>query len=149
TAGSSMGVSGGTGDGGTCGSGSTTCSPVHTDSKPAASAACATRAAVWPLAHTPMLMPNSPNRMVFRRQRTETQTPTDGHRRAGAANPPSAPTRCDASALHVYLRHGCRDALTKRVLCRPMRCAIWQGHCGASEKMMADHITHDPIYNTV
>src|SRR5260370_40862876 len=44
--GSKMGSSGASGDGGTCGSGSTTCSPAHKESKPAASAAWAMRNAV-------------------------------------------------------------------------------------------------------
>src|SRR5438132_10829498 len=50
----------GTGEAGTCGSGSgrTMCSPVQTDSNPAASAACATRTAVTGSLHGPMLMPN-------------------------------------------------------------------------------------------
>src|ERR1700676_2866632 len=59
--GSSIGWSGATGDGGTCGSGRMTCSPVHTLSKPACSAALATAAAVFGNAHGPLLMLNSPN----------------------------------------------------------------------------------------
>src|SRR6266850_5680994 len=53
----------GTGEAGTCGSGSgrTMCSPVQTDSNPAASAACATRTAVTGSLHGPMLMANRPN----------------------------------------------------------------------------------------
>ena len=61
TAGSSIGCCGGAGEGGTCGSGSTTCSPVQTDSKPAASAARATFAAVSGTAHGPVLMPKMPS----------------------------------------------------------------------------------------
>ncbi len=45
TTGSMMRSSGSIGDGGTRGSGSTTCSPPQSESKPAASAARATRAA--------------------------------------------------------------------------------------------------------
>ena len=45
TIGSVMRSSGARGDGGACGSGSTTCSPPQSESKPAASAARATRAA--------------------------------------------------------------------------------------------------------
>ena len=60
TAGSSIGVCGGTGEGGACGSGSTTCSPVQSDSKPARSAAIATFAAVCGFAQGPKLMPKSP-----------------------------------------------------------------------------------------
>ena len=44
--GSRMGSVGAIGEGGACGSGSTTCSPPQSDSKPAASAALARRAAV-------------------------------------------------------------------------------------------------------
>ena len=57
--GSSMGYVGGSGEGGACGSGSTTCSPAHTDSKPAASAACATRTDASGVLHGPMLIPKS------------------------------------------------------------------------------------------
>jgi len=55
--GSIAGSCGAIGDGGTCGSGSTTCSPVQSDSRPACSAACATRAATSGSAHGPKLMP--------------------------------------------------------------------------------------------
>ena len=61
TAGSSIGWPGAAGDGGACGSGSTTCSPVQTDSKPAASAARATFAAVSGAAHGPVLIPKMPS----------------------------------------------------------------------------------------
>src|SRR5580704_3686235 len=57
--GSSIGWSGAIGDGGTCGSGRMTCSPVHRLSKPACSAAFATAAAVFGNAHGPLLMLNS------------------------------------------------------------------------------------------
>ena len=56
-----MGVWGGAGEGGTCGSGSTTCSPVQTDSKPAASAARAAFAESSGSARMPLLMPKIPN----------------------------------------------------------------------------------------
>ena len=55
-----MGVPGGEGEGGTCGSGRTTCSPVQRLSKPAASAAIATFAATAGSAQAPMLVANSP-----------------------------------------------------------------------------------------
>src|SRR5260370_11105391 len=60
----SIGISGGAGDGGACGAGSTTCSPVHKLSNPAASAARATAAAVLGEAHGPLLMLNRPNFMA-------------------------------------------------------------------------------------
>src|SRR5947207_9535363 len=56
----------GTGEAGACGSGRTMCSPVQTDSNPAASAACATRTAVTGSLHGPMLMPNRPNFIMGR-----------------------------------------------------------------------------------
>src|SRR5271170_2168715 len=62
-AGSSIGYSAGTGDGGACGSGKITCSPVHTLSNPASSAARATAAAHLGNAHGPLLIPNNPNFM--------------------------------------------------------------------------------------
>jgi hypothetical protein len=64
------GVSAGTGEGGTCGSGSTICSPVHRLSKPAASAARATSAATCGLAHGPKLIPNI---AIFMAGRTNTK----------------------------------------------------------------------------
>ncbi len=60
TAGSSMRASGGSGDGGAWGSGRTTCSPVHNESKPAASAAGASRAIASGDAPRPILMLNIP-----------------------------------------------------------------------------------------
>src|SRR5271154_6579052 len=60
TAGSSIGESAATAEGGACGSGRITCSPVHTLSKPAFSAARATLAAHLGNAHGPLLIPNNP-----------------------------------------------------------------------------------------
>ena len=50
-------ATGGAGEGGTCGSGRTTCSAVQTESNPASSAASATRMAASESAQAPMLMP--------------------------------------------------------------------------------------------
>ncbi len=58
--GCSIGNSGGAGDGDFCGSGNTTCSPVHTDSRPACSAACATCRATAGSAQIPEPIPNMP-----------------------------------------------------------------------------------------
>ena len=58
-----MGIRGGAGEGGTCGSGKTTCSPVHSDSNPALSADLATANIVSGSAHGPVLIPNNPNFM--------------------------------------------------------------------------------------
>src|SRR5215469_5299784 len=69
-AGSSIGWSAGTGDGGTCGSGRITCSPVQRLSNPACSAARATAAAVLGNAQAPLLIPNSANFMERRIART-------------------------------------------------------------------------------
>ncbi len=49
------------GDGGTWGSGSTTCSPAHSDSNPAASAACAAAVSTSGAHCFPMLMLNNPS----------------------------------------------------------------------------------------
>ena len=64
TAGSSIRPSGATGDGGTCGSGSTTCSPVHTESYPASSATLATRTRFSGCEQTKLLMLNSPTATI-------------------------------------------------------------------------------------
>jgi hypothetical protein len=73
----------GTGEAGTCGSGSgrTMCSPVQTDSNPAASAACATRSAVTGSLHGPMLMANRPTfitRPHFGSGRSKQSSPSAG-----------------------------------------------------------------------
>jgi hypothetical protein len=57
---SSNGVSVARGNDGSMGSGSTRCSPVHTDSNPAASAACATCTAEAGSPHVPKLIANKP-----------------------------------------------------------------------------------------
>jgi len=59
------GVSGADGDGGTCGSGSTTCSPVHTDSNPDFSARVATSNMVSGSPQAPTLIPNNPSFMML------------------------------------------------------------------------------------
>src|ERR1700752_425920 len=60
-AGSRIGSRGPIGDGGACGSGNTTCSPAHSDSKPAAPAPRARRAAVCGSIAAYALIENSPN----------------------------------------------------------------------------------------
>ena len=80
----------------TCGSGSTTCSPVQTDSKPARSAARATLAAVCGLAHGPKLMPKRPNFTVPPRRAG--LGAARGHGRA-------PPRRCTARASARAVRY--------------------------------------------
>lgn len=58
---SMQGSCGAIGDGGTCGSGSTMCSPAHSDSKPSVSAVRATPAMRSGDALAPMLMLNRPS----------------------------------------------------------------------------------------
>lgn len=57
TPGCSIGKRGEAGEGGACGSGSTTCSPVPADSKPASSSARATRAETCGSAQGPEPIP--------------------------------------------------------------------------------------------
>jgi len=61
SSGSSAGSCGPIGDGGTCGSGSTMCSPAHNESKPASSASAAVVASISGRLLGPMLMWNSPS----------------------------------------------------------------------------------------
>src|SRR6185312_2436138 len=61
---SRIGSCGAIGDGGACGSGSTTCSPAHTEAKPAASAARAADTRASGLLIGPMLICMSPSRML-------------------------------------------------------------------------------------